>query len=108
MPFAAPATARSTAAHAAPHSKQSNATEAAPSTSPLDSVGPSLGAMLLSALVLLGPGVEAARPPAALAAAPAGPDTFTGPAKIVDGDTLYIGQEKFRLYGVSGATGGQA
>ncbi|KAJ9524085.1 hypothetical protein QJQ45_022554 [Haematococcus lacustris] len=32
--------------------------------------------------------------------AQAAPDTFVGTARVVDGDTLYIGSEKFRLYGV--------
>ncbi len=33
----------------------------------------------------------------ALAAEPA---SWTGPARVVDGDTIYIGETKFRLYGV--------
>lgn len=56
------------------------------------------GALLLAAFVTVGSwGVDAAQPQPATAAN----DTITGQARVVDGDTLYIGQEKFRLYGVS-------
>jgi endonuclease YncB( thermonuclease family) len=62
------------------------------------------GALMLAALIMvqcIAPG-GAVRPlPAAAVAVPQSPPaTFVGPARVVDGDTLYIGQDKFRLYGV--------
>jgi endonuclease YncB( thermonuclease family) len=52
--------------------------------------------ILLAALVTANVAGAVSMPPALAAA----PDTIVGPARVVDGDTLYIGNDKFRLYGV--------
>mmetsp|Transcript_29004 Transcript_29004/g.78103 ORF Transcript_29004/g.78103 Transcript_29004/m.78103 type:complete len:318 (-) Transcript_29004:488-1441(-) len=61
-----------------------------------------------TALLLLGPQHDSI----ALAAPTASPpkealQTLRGPARVVDGDTLYIGEEKIRLYGVDAPEKGQ-
>jgi hypothetical protein len=65
-------------------------------------LGPSAAAV--AALLSLSASVLLQAPGAALAVEPA---SWTGPARVVDGDTLYIGEVKFRLYGVCWPAVGQ-
>ncbi|KAF5834922.1 high light-induced nuclease [Dunaliella salina] len=74
---------------------------------PSSLLGPGLSSVA-SVLLLLGQPQDASALAAPTSSSPKeAMQTLRGPARVVDGDTLYIGEEKIRLYGVDAPEKGQ-